>query len=389
MTRLISAIADLGQQWHTVHCQKRPEEAFQASSSISGSSDKRILEIDFLRSLSMLSVLVGHVSSTYIYQETHWQFNGINMGFFFNQAARFSVPLFLLLSGFSLWVGGQPASCRAFWKGRVRRVLLPYAVWLLLYSFANTGFSFPAWLAQLADPAWLVRTFLTGQSAPQLYFIPILFQCYLLYPLLRSWVERDPVKWVAWTMAVTLLLQGGYVLQDLDLLPGTLPAHLWLLFPVWCFYFVAGMCLGQVDWPSLCSLCRRLAPALTVVCGLSSVLYCALSYRTGLLHAIKPELMPGVVLVFLWGVGAWGRWGNWLRVRQATAFLARYSMGIYYNHVLVIYFLRKFPRFQQGMSGMALLFLSTLALSVVLAVGLGALVSLWRRKKWGAWGPDG
>lgn len=329
----------------------------------------------------MLSVLVGHVSSTYIYQGTHWQFNGINMAFFFNQAVRFSVPLFLLLSGFSLEKGGEPASCRAFWKGRVRRVLLPYAVWLLLYSFANTGFSFPTWLAQLTDPAWLAWTFLTGQSAPHLYFIPILFQCYLLYPILRRWVERNPAKWVAWTMAVTLLLQGGYVLQDLDLLPGTLPAHLWLLFPVWCFYFVAGMCLGQMDWPSLCSFCRRLAPALTVVCGLSSVLYCALAYRTGLLHAIKPELMPGVVLVFLWGIGAWGRWGNWFIVRQTTAFLARYSMGIYYNHVLVIYFLRKFPRFQQGMSGMALLFLSTLALSVVLAVGLGALASLRRAKR--------
>ena len=56
-------------------------------------------------------------------------------------------------------------------------------------------------------------------------------------------------------------------------------------------------------------------------------------------------------------------------------------MGIYYNHVLVIYFLRKFPRFQQGMSGMALLFLSTLALSVLLAVGLGALASLRRVKQ--------
>ena len=367
--------------WYGVFCRKKRENTFWGSVGLPRNTHERILEIDFLRCVAMLSVIAIHVSSTYLFCDTKFQFGGINLAFFFNQVTRFSVPLFLLLSGFSLAKGGKPASCRAFWKGRVRRVILPYAVWLLLYSFANTGFSFPDWLAQFADPAWLVRTFLTGQSAPQLYFIPILFQCYLLYPILRSWVERDPAKWVAWTMAVTLLLQGGYVLQDLDLLPVTLPAHLWLLFPVWCFYFVAGMCLGQMDWPSLCSRCCRLAPALTVVCGLSSVLYCALAYRTGLLHAIKPELMSGVVLVFLWGVGAWKRWGNWFIVRQTTAFLARYSMGIYYNHVLVIYFLRKFPRFQQGMSGMALLFLSTLALSVALAVGLGALASLWRAKR--------
>ncbi|MFR4757618.1 MAG: acyltransferase family protein [Evtepia gabavorous] len=68
-------------------------------------------------------------------------------------------------------------------------------------------------------------------GAPHLYFIPILFQCYLLYPLLRRWVNRAPVQSAAWALMVTFLLQGGYLLHDLELLPFSLPAHLWMLFP--------------------------------------------------------------------------------------------------------------------------------------------------------------
>ena len=69
-----------------------------------------------------------------------------------------------------------------------------------------------------------------------------------------------------------------------------------------------------------------------------------------------------------------------------TAFLARHAMGIYYNHVLVIYYLRRFPRFALGMSGMALLFLATLALSIGVELGFSALRKglLWGKKRWRA-----
>ena len=67
----------------------------------------RLLEIDFLRLVSMLAVISIHVSSTYLSYETGHLFLGMNLAFLLNQAARFSVPLFLLLSGFSLEQTGR------------------------------------------------------------------------------------------------------------------------------------------------------------------------------------------------------------------------------------------------------------------------------------------
>lgn len=155
-------------------------------------------------------------------------------------------------------------------------MLPPYLGWVLLYALANTGFDLHTWGGQLGNPPWLLRELLTGQGAPHLYFIPILFQCYLLYPLLRRWVNRAPVQSAAWALMVTFLLQGGYLLHDLELLPFSLPAHLWMLFPTWSFYFVAGMCLQRLDRSHLRVQCKKAALpfCLFPLCLLSVLLPC-------------------------------------------------------------------------------------------------------------------
>ena len=219
----------------------------------------------------------------------------------------------------------------------------PYLGWVLLYALANTGFDLHTWGGQLGNPPWLLRELLTGQGAPHLYFIPILFQCYLLYPLLRRWVNRAPVQSAAWALMVTFLLQGGYLLHDLELLPFSLPAHLWMLFPTWSFYFVAGMCLQRLDRSHLRVQCKKAALPLLLISAVFACLYCALSHRLSILHAIRPALLAATLLAFFCGIGVW----EWLRAcpgaGRVVSFFSRHAMGIYYNHVLVIYYLRQFP----------------------------------------------
>lgn len=130
----------------------------------------RLLEIDFLRLVSMLAVISIHVSSTYLSYETGHLFLGMNLAFLLNQAARFSVPLFLLLSGFSLEQTGRQVPYLTFLRTRSARVLPPYLGWVLLYALANTGFDLHTWGGQLGNPPWLLRELLTGQGgAPSLF----------------------------------------------------------------------------------------------------------------------------------------------------------------------------------------------------------------------------
>ena len=85
----------------------------------------RRTELDFLRVLAMAAVILGHVTAAYIHNESSFTLLGMNPAFFLNQAARFSVPMFFLLSGFSLGLREQPLSSPAFWKGRFLRILPP------------------------------------------------------------------------------------------------------------------------------------------------------------------------------------------------------------------------------------------------------------------------
>lgn len=66
----------------------------------------------------MLAVISIHVSSTYLSYETGHLFLGMNLAFLLNQAARFSVPLFLLLSGFSLEQTGRQVPYLTFLRTR-------------------------------------------------------------------------------------------------------------------------------------------------------------------------------------------------------------------------------------------------------------------------------
>lgn len=289
--------------------------------------------LDFLRDLAMLAVMLIHVTSTYIAAESHVTFLGMNLALFLNQASRFSVPLFLFLSGYSLGIGDKPMTYRAFLKRRASRVLAPYLVWVLVYEYANCGFDLGMWLEQLGDLSRQLRNFLAGQAAPHLYFIPIVAQGYVLYPLLKRWVRKAPVQGTLWSLAVTLLLQGWYALYSIDLMPDLPNPFLWLAFPFWCFYFVAGMCLQQVDFAKITRLCRRNGGSI-LVCGvLFAVLYSAVSSRIGVLHAIRPDQMAFVLLMFFWGIAAWEKLKRVPFLARGTALLSQYSMGLSLIHI--------------------------------------------------------
>lgn len=329
----------------------------------------RLPEIDFLRCLSMLAVITIHVTSTYLHGESRVLILGMNLSFLLNQAARFSVPMFLLLSGFSLGLAGGPPPRRPFWKKKALQTLPPYLLWTGIYTLSNVDFHLPDLASRCRDPLWVVKTVLTGQAAPHLYFIPILLQLYLLYPLLARWVQRDPTGAVVWSLLTSLLAQGWCVLADLGRVPA-LP-YLWLVFPAWLFYFVLGNALAGLG-PDRLPARRHRALPLLLLTGAVLLLYSVSSSLTGMIHAVKPSLLIVTPLVLLSAFALWRR-VDCPALRAVVRTLAARSMEIYYCHVLVLTWLRRAPLPQTGTRGMLVLLLTTALLSTALAWPLSAL----------------
>lgn len=333
----------------------------------------RLRELDFLRCLAMLGVLTIHVTSTFLDAESRASLLGMNPAFLLNQAARFAVPVFVLLSGWSLGLEGRPASWAAFWRKKARRFLPPFLLWSLLYAFSEAGYDPAAFLRQFRDGWWCVRILLLGQAAPHLYYIPLLFQFYLLSPLLLRRVRKSP----GWTLGCaffsTLLLTGWHMLETLGLLPLPYPPYLWMSAPLWLFYFVLGLWLARIPPERLRAAAARSLAALAPLTAAFALLYCLGSVRLGVTDSLRPALLLYAPLVLCAGMALWQRLGRRNVAVRAVDFLAPCSMDFYFSHVLALTWLRRVPLLQSGTWGMLLLWLATFLSSLALASGLGML----------------
>ena len=144
---------------------------------------------DHLRAAAMLAVIALHVSSTYINAESSIRLFGMNAAMYVNQAARFAVPLFVLLSGMSFGMFEAGKGPVKFFGSRAVKILVPYLVWCAVY------FLFAPPPPPPPDVGWL-KAFLNGISsgsfASHMYFVPLIVQLYILAYPLRYLIEKRP-----------------------------------------------------------------------------------------------------------------------------------------------------------------------------------------------------
>ncbi|MEG1683864.1 MAG: acyltransferase family protein [Oscillospiraceae bacterium] len=327
---------------------------------------KRMEEIDFARVVAMVSVILIHVTSGYIEVESNFEILDMNIAFILNQVTRFAVPLFILLSGISIGLSDTSDTLRSFYRKRILKIGTPYIFWFLIYFAYNYHTNLSA-----ITVSTFVRSFLFGQAAPHLYFIIILFQFYLLFPLLKRAVAKAPGTSVLISFLLSYAIQKlFYFLQfDMDFIPSFIRPYLWILFPTWLFYFVLGLALTKENLFHIQKFSVENSTALFLVTAVFAIFYVMDSKASGMLDAIKSSLNLFTILVFLCSFACWKYIGKYRVMQKATGFLAKHSMTIYFEHVLVLYYLlERFAVFSRGMSGMLLLFFADFFIATLLAV---------------------
>lgn len=333
---------------------------------------KRLEELDWLRAAAMTAVVLLHASSTFVARPSRLCLWGVTPALLLNQASRFSVPGFFLLSGLSLELSSPPR-LPGFWLRRLRRVGLPYLGWTVFYFLAARGVS-PALPLPDALSA-LGRDLALGSAAPHLWFIPVLLQLYLLYPLLRLLCARRPRAFAA----VCLLLSLGSTLAVLGMLPvpGRWRSWLWRLFFPWLGYFALGMSLGGEGLERLAAFCRRHGPGLALAGLLGAMLYSLDAAHSGNLESVKPQLFVYTPLALAALLGVWSLLRPLPWAAKSAGFLARRSMGVYFVHVFLLRLLRRIPFLTKNAPGMlvlaALTFLGSLLLCSLPGLLLGGL----------------
>ena len=204
---------------------------------------ERLLELDILRGASIIGVILIHI----IGASFHYWDKGSPTWFVFltlDQLFRFSVPLFVFISGYTLY--SKYARNFKYWDfywRRATRVLPWYFIWsLIIYIYINLtvkpGFvNYPTW-----------KLILLGKVDYHLYFVSMIFQLYLLFPVLLWLYKKFRSNLVIALFILEALLYLIFTLdgQKIIQLPWRFyEQQQYLFFGTWAFYFVLGFLLSH------------------------------------------------------------------------------------------------------------------------------------------------
>ena len=177
----------------------------------------RRMKIEYLsifRALAILAVLFIHATS---YSMNDAKESSIYYGYvFINTMSKFAVPAFIFLSAFVLFYNYAGRSFTrstlfSFYRKRLKYIILPYLICSLCY------FLVIQWLRQDLTLTWSgLQTFgyqlLTGSAYAHLYYIIVIVQFYLLFPL-HVYIARS--KLIAkYSILIGLVLQWSFVLLN-------------------------------------------------------------------------------------------------------------------------------------------------------------------------------
>ncbi|MGG1630844.1 acyltransferase [Rossellomorea sp. NRS-1567] len=292
-----------------------------------------ISEIHILRAIACLLVLFVHVSATFYYQQGQ-QFNDLT--FFINQISRFGTPMFALISGFLLFYQARfkRFDFSRFVSSRFTKIGLPFLFWsifYLLFMFVAEGVN----PLEVGEKQFLVN-FTFGNSFYHLYFMSIVFQFYLLFPLLQ--LVRSKKSWAV-LLGISILI-NVYSLKVFS--PGEVGGLLGdilgqrAFLPNWIYFFIFGGFLAYY-WEPLSSFAKRYKGLLGVAVILITL---AAVWEYKVMGSIASNRVTNIINIpiitlFIIGVGS-----NITRLKWTNMFMSKIgalSMAIYLAHPFVLY----------------------------------------------------
>lgn len=335
----------------------------------------RLPELSYLNVLFTLMVVCVHILSEpiilldrssvqYFVVYTPWKlFQFVTQGFIF-------------LSGLKLFVNNRGEfKIGRFYLSRVKRVLLPYLAWVIVYYAYFVSIN---WIHFSRSD--LVHYIIFGDIASHFYFVIIIIQFYLLTPLF-SWIFKKCSPWLAavYSLFISLIL-GEFLPQLLTFIsPDISFAYNDRLFTTYLFYFVTGAAVGM-NYSSVIAKLREAKVSVYSAFASFTALNLTLSYLTS---CGKIYIHWGYSLHFAYSVSAIlaaltfavGFAEKHHALPRAVKLADSSSYMLYLSHILIIFIVRRFLDGRVADIGVRLAAtLAVLSLYVVLSVAVWSIV---------------
>lgn len=194
----------------------------------------RLKEFDYIRAISIIAVIMIHIGTSGLiirYGNEITLKHPMSTYYAYHQITAFAVSAFVCISGLVLCLKYKDKSFNyfKFIGTRIWYVIIPFAIWTLVYLKLN---NLP--LDQLGI------ALLSGGSHYHMYYIPLIFSLYLLFPLFRLFVKKFASPW--WLVLLLLLQHYAQIRLNTWFTPEALELFQLRYF---VFLFAVGCYVGE------------------------------------------------------------------------------------------------------------------------------------------------
>lgn len=320
----------------------------------------RYFEIDALRGLAMLSMVIIH---------TNAYFRDIKIADFLWDANQFAVPVFIFCSAYIFFKKQRPFNHVSGWffyiKQRFIRLLVPYYIFAGVYIF----------LTLLKEPTKITASYLTQSfflvGGIDINWLILLFLIFsFIMPVLAYVAKKSLVLFclLALISALTALLLVFFPFSFNYRLIMWVP-WLTIVFMGWFFVryenrkilWVVGPLISLLFFLSLRAVQRNLGHSLIMFDN---------KYPPNLYH-LSYGALAVFILFFLAKKGAF----NFLPLKKVLEFLSLHSFPVYFIHWIIIYALTLFFKIKFQWVGF---FLTVLFLTLMVQVVIQAFIFFLR-----------
>ncbi|MGF9697503.1 acyltransferase [Paenibacillus sp. MABNR03] len=380
----------------------------------------RIEEWTQLRGIAFLAIVMQHNIAEYIYRSDIEQPDSIMLTMIYH-LTRFGTPTFVFLSGVMLFYHHRQArpEYTRFIRKRFGDIYVPFVLWTLIYWLSVRIFTPEFWTSGTLDVRSLIREFFIPQTGYHLWFVIMIFQFYVLFPLFwigvqlvyRQIIKLTRITPIRSVLFLVLFAAGIYGLlmkwsyYDMGGWAASLSqpwstlleyrSYSWVMY--WFYFLLGAVCAWAVDTWRNWSV-RALPWMVSVFIGMYIWLgYDVLRGSGDVVNLnISTYLKPTTFIIImaqmfmLYGFLILLR-GKTTKFLNLLTWIGRYSFGGYLVHALIIYAIAYFTRpLQLGgwhLPITLLSFLVTAAIALAISCGLSRLpgsrytVGLQRKRK--------
>ncbi|HHV75413.1 MAG TPA: acyltransferase [Thermoanaerobacterium sp.] len=198
----------------------------------------RIDEIDVLKGISIIAVLIIHTTGIAVSDLDKSSLSYIIFAVL-NRFSQFAVPAFIFASAMLLMYNyGDGCDWKSFYKKRLKNVLLPYISWTIIYGI----YLYVIYNEPLKSILTVENIFFGGMFY-HLYFIVIIVQLYLLFPILL-YIYKCISKNIYTVVLSIVLFQIADVLVFKYFISKFFQNSS-LLFITYISFIIAGMYIGE------------------------------------------------------------------------------------------------------------------------------------------------